>query len=194
MTRLSFYAVPWADQPIHDSKTIEHEGKAYPIGNSDIAIVGHVMHWNPEYFPEPSQFWPERFLESPSSDANETAEKQTASGSPANGRANGSANGTVHRHPLQPPIPRNVYRPFERGVRSCLGRHLATDEMRLMLVATARFFDFELVDHAPSKVPALSFSDHDTRIGIHAFQRARLTAGPSGPAWMKARLTKEAGE
>lgn len=165
---------------------IEHNGQSYPFGNCTVIVASYIMHWDPKIFPEPSQFWPERFLETPSSDSgddcNGSVDRTSATSS------GDAKSGELRRHPKQPPFPRSAHRPFERGVRSCLGRHLAMDEMRLMLVVTARFFDFELVNHKPTATPTLSFTDHDTRIGIHAFQRARLTAGPCGPVWMKVRL------
>lgn len=82
-------------------------------------------------------------------------------------------------------INRNAYRPFERGTRACPGQILAMDEMRLALVLTARWFDVELVDHAPSEVPLVGHTDLDTLIGKHAFQWTNLTAGPAGKVAMR---------
>lgn len=89
-------------------------------------------------------------------------------------------------------IDRNAYRPFERGVRACPGQALAMDEMRIALLLTARWFDFELVDHEPSKTPLVSHTDLDTLVGKHAFQWTNFTAGPAGKVSM--RISKAARE
>ncbi|CAI4212397.1 unnamed protein product [Parascedosporium putredinis] len=79
-----------------------------------------------------------------------------------------------------PAYSRNAYRPFERGLRSCMGQTLAMDEMRMALLFTARWFDFELRGHRPNKEPKLPQSDMDTVIGVHAYQTfTSLRARPS---------------
>ncbi|KAB5513287.1 cytochrome P450 [Coniochaeta sp. 2T2.1] len=80
-------------------------------------------------------------------------------------------------------IPRNAYRPFERGLRSCLGQNLAMEEMRMALVMLARSFDFELQE--PVLKQRFSHTELDTKIGVHAFQGPGFTAGPHGPVMMK---------
>ncbi|KAK0702200.1 cytochrome P450 [Lasiosphaeris hirsuta] len=90
--------------------------------------------------------------------------------------------------PDEPTFPRNGFRPFERGLRSCIGQNIAMDEMKIILVTIARWFDFELRDHQPVKAPRLSHTDLDTKIGIHAYQYSRFSAGPHGPVNMKVRL------
>ncbi|KAK1753239.1 cytochrome P450 [Echria macrotheca] len=85
-------------------------------------------------------------------------------------------------------IPRTAYRPFERGLRSCIGQNLAMDEMRIALVVLARYFDFELCGHNPVPTQRLGHTDLDTKLGDHAFQRSRFSAGPNGPALMRVRL------
>lgn len=39
-------------------------------------------------------------------------------------------------------IPKNAYRPFEKGPRDCLGQELAMLETRIVLALTLRKFDF----------------------------------------------------
>jgi cytochrome P450 len=77
-----------------------------------------------------------------------------------------------------PSFPRNAYRPFERGLRSCMGQSLAMEEMKIVLLLTARWFDFELMDHKPVEKPRLPQSDMDTIIGVHAYQASWIAAGP----------------
>ncbi|KAL7902092.1 cytochrome P450 [Trichoderma sp. SZMC 28014] len=85
----------------------------------------------------------------------------------------------------EPSFPRNAYRPFEKGLRSCLGQPLAMDEMKILLVMVARWFDFELREHNPSDKPRYSHTDLDTKIGDHAIQSWAFTAGPAGKVMMK---------
>jgi cytochrome P450 len=85
------------------------------------------------------------------------------------------------------PVPHNAYRPFERGVRACIGKVLAMDEMKISLVMMARFFDFELVQHQPAKESLFTHMDMDKRLGKHAFQVHAFTAMPAGPVEMRVR-------
>ncbi|KAL7926879.1 cytochrome P450 [Trichoderma austrokoningii] len=85
----------------------------------------------------------------------------------------------------EPSFPRNAYRPFEKGLRSCLGQPLAMDEMKILLVMVARSFDFELRDHNPSDKPRYSYTDLDTKLGDHAIGSWAFTAGPAGKVMMK---------
>ncbi|KAL9570456.1 hypothetical protein ACKAV7_005387 [Fusarium commune] len=87
------------------------------------------------------------------------------------------------------PIPRNAYRPFERGVRACIGQTLAMDEMKISLVMLARWLDFELVGHQPVKEPLFTHTDLDTKLGKHAFQVHAFTAMPAGSVKMRVRHT-----
>lgn len=85
----------------------------------------------------------------------------------------------------EPSFPRNAYRPFEKGLRGCIGQPLAMDEMKIMLILVARWFDFELRDHNPSDKPKYSFTDLDTKLGRHAIQSWSFTASPAGTVMMK---------
>lgn len=90
----------------------------------------------------------------------------------------------------EPTYSRHVYRPFERGLRSCLGQALAMNEMKIMLLLIVRWFDFELRDHTPVLEPLFSYTDLDTIIGKHAFQSFSYTATPTGSVNMKVSLAK----
>ncbi|KFA74752.1 hypothetical protein S40288_09859 [Stachybotrys chartarum IBT 40288] len=87
------------------------------------------------------------------------------------------------------PVPRNAYRPFERGVRACIGQALAMDELKISLVMLARWVDLELVDHQPAKKPLFTHTDLDTKLGKHAFQVHGFTAMPAGSVKMSVRRT-----
>lgn len=41
-------------------------------------------------------------------------------------------------------VPRNSWRPFEKGVRTCLGQTLALMQLKITVVLTIRSFDFDL--------------------------------------------------
>ncbi|KAM0203216.1 hypothetical protein ACHAQI_010551 [Fusarium lateritium] len=92
-----------------------------------------------------------------------------------------------------PAYSRSGYRPFERGLRSCMGQSLAMDQMRIVLLMTVRWFTFELQDCNPSKTPLFSHTDMDTKIGKYAFQQMNLTAGPPGKVRMKVRAVERDG-
>jgi cytochrome P450 len=72
---------------------------------------------------------------------------------------------------------RITWRPFERGMRACLGQDLAMDKMRVILLLTARWFDFEPIVE-PAKKQIVDFMNLDLLIGGQAFQQLRLTATP----------------
>lgn len=42
-------------------------------------------------------------------------------------------------------VPRDAWRPFEKGPRMCLGQTLALIQLKIALVMTVRTFDFEIV-------------------------------------------------
>ncbi|KAH8680807.1 cytochrome P450 [Xylariales sp. PMI_506] len=92
----------------------------------------------------------------------------------------------------EPTFPRNAYRPFERGVRSCLGQALAMDEMKIMLLLIIRWFNFELRDQGVIEKPVLGFTDLHSKLGRHAYQSWAYTAAPNGPVNMKVSLVKNA--
>ncbi|KAL2131359.1 hypothetical protein VTI74DRAFT_5194 [Chaetomium olivicolor] len=92
-----------------------------------------------------------------------------------------------------PTFPRSGYRPFERGLRSCMGQTLAMEEMKIVLLMLARWFDFELMHHNPVAEPRVGHTNLDTILGDHAFQNSRFSAGPNGDVKMKVRLAPKSG-
>ncbi|KAG7142516.1 Cytochrome monooxygenase aflN like protein [Verticillium longisporum] len=62
---------------------------------------------------------------------------------------------------------RYAWRAFERGPRACIAQDLAMDELRVMLLLTARWFDFETVVEGTSERVML---DLDKLVGDLAFQ------------------------
>lgn len=91
----------------------------------------------------------------------------------------------------EPRSHRYAWRPFGRGPRARMGWELAMDEMRIVLLLTARWFDFETVvpDAVLPKEPTIKFSDWETRIGRLAYQELRMSAAPRDGMPMRVRLS-----
>ncbi|KAF2133061.1 cytochrome P450 3A30 [Dothidotthia symphoricarpi CBS 119687] len=75
-------------------------------------------------------------------------------------------------------FPRHAWRPFERGPRACLGQPLAMDELKIVLLLTAREFDFTCANLRPNKTPKVGWSDLDLTFGDLAFQEFCFEAKP----------------
>jgi cytochrome P450 len=91
-----------------------------------------------------------------------------------------------------PPIPRAAFRSFEVGPRACLGRDMAMDQLRALLLLTVRWFDFELAateSSRPRAEPRVEWFDLDTKIGDMAYQDMGLEAKPRGGVKMRVRRT-----
>lgn len=74
---------------------------------------------------------------------------------------------------------RFAWRPFERGPRACIAQDLAMDELRIIMLLTVRWFDFELLVENRNEKPRADFTDLDTIIGDLAFQQVGMEAKPS---------------
>jgi cytochrome P450 len=94
---------------IGDSKTrITHNGVTYPADGYMLWVSVNGTHRNPDLFPSPDEYIPERFLPPP--------------------------------HNWQE-VPKDAWRPFEKGPRSCIGQELAMLEARIIIALTLREFD-----------------------------------------------------
>jgi hypothetical protein len=82
-------------------------------------------------------------------------------------------------------VPLNAWRPFERGPRACMGRELAMQELRIILLLTVRSFEFGCVGMQPRTTPRVSYTDLDLRLGDLAFQESAFSAKPRGGTMMK---------
>lgn len=88
-------------------------------------------------------------------------------------------------------IPKNAYRPFEKGPRDCLGQELAMLETRIVLALTVRKFDFKggyeeldrRLGRTPKEFPALE------KVWGRAYQVLFTTAKPKDglPLWVSER-------
>ncbi|OAX77911.1 hypothetical protein ACJ72_07785 [Emergomyces africanus] len=130
-----------------EGMNIMYNGKVLPVTNQLIMICNLIMHYNPDIFPSPSEFQPERFL------------TQT--------------------------IPKDAWRPFERGPRGCIGQDLAMMEMRMVILMLLRSFDFEALGANPRKNAMASYTTLDTIFGDLVYQKQSLTARPASGQEMK---------
>lgn len=79
------------------------------------------------------------------------------------------------------PISPEIYRPFERGLRSCIGQELAMLELKMLLVFVLRQFEFELA--YPPGSPQAS-----KELGGYYYQTVDMGAVPAAGMPMKVRL------
>lgn len=88
-----------------------------------MSMTSIFMHMNPEIFPRPKEFEPERWLDSSSSPSDAS--------SPSGSKQHQLSNYLVN---------------FSKGTRGCLGQHLASAEIHLTLAAifSGKRFDLEL--------------------------------------------------
>ncbi|KAK0648270.1 cytochrome P450 [Cercophora newfieldiana] len=87
----------------------------------------------------------------------------------------------------EPKAHRFTWRPFERGLRSCIRQEMAMEEMRTALVLTVRWFDLEpdLEGVKGKGEGKVRFSDLDEVVGDAAWQEMGLGASPRGEVWMR---------
>ena len=51
--------------------------------------------------------------------------------------------------PFPNPVPKDAWRPFEKGPRNCIGQELAILETKVIMALTVRLFDFEAAYAGP---------------------------------------------
>lgn len=105
----------------------DHKNKTYVIPRgTPMSMTSIFMHMNPEIFPRPKEFEPERWLDScsPSSPSSHSADDD----------------GAKKQHLS------NYLVNFSKGTRGCLGQHLASAEIHLTLAAifSGKRFELEL--------------------------------------------------
>ena len=127
--------------------------------------TAHTLHYDPRYYPDPSRFRPERFLSNhePSDQHGNTED--------------GSKHGT----------PQSYFRTFGRGPRACLGRDLALDELRVILLMTVRDYDFECANLNPNLSGRSNHTQLDTIFGDAIFQELGTEARVRGKVEMRVR-------
>lgn len=149
----------------HTSIVNPKTGAQYPLANTDIWPVVHAMNRNRRFFPEPTQFIPERFI--PSQTPFPDAE-------------------------LFQPSGKHAFTPFGHGPRICIGQELAMVESKVILALTVRELDFvlEYPGEEPDPQPPIpdsflaesSKSDRRQNVyeGHRVYQILKATAKPAG--------------
>jgi hypothetical protein len=66
-----------------------------------------------------------------------------------------------------------------------MGRDLAMQELRIILLLTVRSFEFECVGLQPRAEPSVLYTDLDLCLGDLAFQESSFSAKPRGGAVMR---------
>jgi cytochrome P450 len=102
----------------------ELEGYVIPK-NTELLILPYLTQRDPDYFERPNEFWPDRWLTDPRL-------KST------------SAKVSLKSH-LSVVGLSAQYLPFSLGQRSCVGKILAVNELRIAVVKLLQRFDFEQV-------------------------------------------------
>lgn len=95
------------------------DGRFVP-GGCDVGVGIYALHHNPEYYPEPGRFMPERWLTAKSDGVDKMCSVKV----------------------------RLPYSPFSAGPRGCLGKSLALMELMLTMATVLFVFDFQSVDGA----------------------------------------------
>lgn len=93
-----------------------------------VGVSAYVIHRNPEYFPEPSTFSPERWI----------VGRDSRSG----------VSQSIARTPAAIQAARQAFSPFSQGARGCIGRQLAYYELHTALAMLLRRFDIRLAKDA----------------------------------------------
>lgn len=87
-------------------------------------------------------------------------------------------------------VERFAWRAFERGPRACIAQDLAMDELRILMLLTARSFDFETVveERKEGKREGVMYMDLDQLVGDLAFQQLGMEARPRHEMRMRVKL------
>lgn len=143
----------WRQQSVDDKEPLFIDGHFIPRG-THVAVSIYAVHHNPEYFPDPYVFKPERWL-SPEEGGpdEETRQKQNA-----------------------------AFAPFSLGYRGCAGKPMAYMEVNLVIAKTLFYFDFEKAPGAAGEVGQGKPGDEDGRDRPEEFQLMdSFTSTHSGP-------------
>jgi cytochrome P450 len=117
------------------------DGNHIPEGTI-VGVPAYAIHRNPEYFPEPDKFIPERWLA--------TEPDDTASSSP-------SSNLPRTRHSVS--LARQAFIAFSQGSRGCIGRQLAYYELHTVLAHLLYRFDIRLAQDPHTQDPMEDSTD-----------------------------------
>lgn len=116
------------------------DGRFIPEGTV-IGVPAYAIHRNPEYFPQPDTFYPERWI------AVEASESES-SPLPGVGRTLESVS-----------LARQAFVAFSQGSRGCIGRQLAYYELHTTLALLLHRFEIQLAREPISQAPIRDTTD-----------------------------------
>jgi len=130
---------------------INLDGEHIPAG-IDVGVNPYAVHHNPDIFPEPSHFRPERWIVS-----------------------NDNPKEEVERA-------RHAFSPFSLGTRSCAGRNMAYMELTDTMATVCWYLDFKRADGPLSLIGAGLEGGAGGRANVKEFQlQEHLTCSHDGP-------------
>lgn len=101
-------------------------GSHYIPEGTIVGVPAYAIHRNPDYFPDPDRFYPERWIVSESGDATQ------------------SASPDIPRNNYSVSVAREAFVAFSQGSRGCIGRQLAYYELHTTLAMTLSRFEIRL--------------------------------------------------
>ncbi|RSM14651.1 hypothetical protein CEP52_001323 [Fusarium oligoseptatum] len=140
------------------------DGKYIPEGIK-VSTVSYCMHHNPEYFPEPFKFKPERWI----------VDEDDTTGASAESVA----------------LVQSAYMPFSAGPRGCIGKNLAYLEMNLVLAKV--IYNFEIRRDPTSNLGGGNPEAVEGRRTVDQYQLGDIFVGiRDGPMVQLAKRTRKA--
>ncbi|KAG9334946.1 hypothetical protein JZ751_006268 [Albula glossodonta] len=141
-------------------------GQFLPKG-ATLEIPAGYLHYDPQYWPEPEKFIPERYGAVTQSHLSMLFLSEWV-------WSRFTAEAKASRHPF-------VYLPFGAGPRSCVGMRLAQLEIKMALVHVFHKFSFITCEETKVPVELKSFSTLGPKNGIFLKIVRREEAGPPTP-------------
>ncbi|KAI1357947.1 benzoate 4-monooxygenase cytochrome P450 [Xylaria arbuscula] len=123
----------WREQlPSNAGKPFVVYGYAIPPG-VQVGVNVYTIHHNPDYFPDPFTYNPDRWIPSKGEEATLHSEDQNT--------------GLKHNP---------AFMPFSLGGRACAGRSMAYAELSLAIAKTMWYFDFEFPSEIAQRLPTVN--------------------------------------
>jgi hypothetical protein len=142
----------WRQQSVDDKEPLYIDGHFIPRG-THVAVSIYAVHHNPDYFPDPYAYKPERWLDEENGFTAEDRKTRNA-----------------------------AFAPFSLGYRGCAGKPMAYMEVNLVIAKTLFYFDFEKAPGAAGQVGEGTPGDENGRERPEEFQLIdSFTSTHNGP-------------